>query len=138
MHVYDVNLACIGNVTTSCTDFDIRLVDGPDEGSGRVEVCLGGLWGTICDDGWNSNDATVVCRQLGYGALERAVPTREGYFGEGSGPIHLSRVLCSSATNTTLSDCNKDMSGINGCRQREDAGVICMGEGEYHTNNVCY
>ena len=48
------------------TDGEVRLVDGPSDREGTVQVCVGGAWGTIHHNSWGSQDATVVCRQLGH------------------------------------------------------------------------
>ena len=56
----------------------------------------------------------------------RGIPTRAAYFGEGSGPIHLTNAQCKN-DDTRLLNCVVNMTGVNGCTHSEDAGVICRG-----------
>ena len=58
----------------------LRLVDGPQEGSGRVEILHEGQWGTVCDDNFGTEEAQVVCRALGY---NNAVPRGYATYGQG-------------------------------------------------------
>ena len=49
-----------------CTDGQLRLAGSNVGNEGRVEICLNNEWGTICDDGWSTNDANVACGVLGF------------------------------------------------------------------------
>ena len=60
------NLSSIYFIAAPCSTGPVRLVGGNIPNEGRVEICINNVWGTVCDDGWSSTDATVVCRQLGY------------------------------------------------------------------------
>ena len=49
-----------------CQDGDIQLTRGSYSNVGRIDLCVRGTWATICSKSFDSKDASVVCRQLGY------------------------------------------------------------------------
>ena len=98
------------------------MADGGAPNQGRVEINVGGVWGTLCDYGWDINDAQVVCRMLNLSAAT-AVP-RYAVFGEGRGPIWLDYVRCTGNENSLL-DCPHLAHWYTGCGHNYDAGVVC-------------
>ena len=65
VHVICMNMCNIVFSPAPCTSGSVRLAGGSSEDSGRVEICVDGKWGTICNNGFDDNDARVMCRQLG-------------------------------------------------------------------------
>ncbi|KAF4022835.1 hypothetical protein G4228_014557, partial [Cervus hanglu yarkandensis] len=109
-------------ISLSSDSRQLRLVDGGGPCAGRVEILDQGSWGTICDDGWDLDDARVVCRQLGCGEALNA--TRSAHFGAGSGPIWLDDLNC-TGNESHVWRCPSRGWGRHNCRHKEDAGVVC-------------
>ena len=59
----------IPTCSTACESGSIRLVGGTVPWEGRVEVCKDEVWGTVCDDFWSTEDATVACRWAGFSPI---------------------------------------------------------------------
>lgn len=111
-----------GECTAASPGLGLQLINGETRCAGRVELYRGGSWGTVCDDGWDLDDAEVVCRQIGCGVALYS-PSR-AYFGPGSGSIFLSNVHC-RGDELYLWDCPSSWWNTQNCDHAEDAGVIC-------------
>lgn len=111
-----------------CTgaEVTVRLVGGTWLGEGRVELFYAGVWGTICNAYWNTQDANAVCRQLGFsGGL--AITTAR--FGKGVGVTWMNNVAC-SGSESRIQDCSFSGWGASECHHSRDAGVVCKGTGQ--------
>ena len=117
-------------------DIAVRLVDGTTDYEGRVEVYHNGEWGTVCADGWDLDDARVVCRQLGYG---QAISARsDAFYGQGSGRIWLDNINC-DGTESTIEDCLHSEWGGRNCDHYEGAGVKCSASnGNFNINIIVH
>uniref|UniRef100_A0A8C8CC44 Lysyl oxidase homolog n=1 Tax=Oncorhynchus tshawytscha TaxID=74940 RepID=A0A8C8CC44_ONCTS len=130
-HSEDVGVVCsqrriagfkfISTLTNNVEQPLVRLRGGANIGEGRVEVLKNGEWGTVCDDSWNLEAATVVCRELGFGSAKEALAG--GKLGQGMGPVHMNEVKC-SGFEKSLTECYFNRDAL-GCSHEEDAAVRC-------------
>ncbi|KAM9211327.1 LOW QUALITY PROTEIN: scavenger receptor cysteine-rich domain-containing protein DMBT1-like [Leptosomus discolor] len=101
---------------------ELRLVNGPNSCAGRLEVLHNQQWGSVCDNGWDMEDAKVVCRQLGCSTPISAPGWAR--FGRGYDPIWLETVSC-QGTEAALTECRAKVWGTHSCHHGEDASVVC-------------
>ncbi|XP_063435793.1 uncharacterized protein LOC134716719 [Mytilus trossulus] len=111
------SVVCIRQNVTD--DFQI-YIDNLD--SGEVRVLQYGIRGTVCQDGWDDNDAKVICHQNGYlngqifGTLKLLSQID---------PIWLTKVEC-SGNEASIYDCSFSMNLTTQCSSNlQPAGVIC-------------
>ena len=82
-----------------------------------------GVFGTICDDSWDINDASVVCKMLlGTEWTGSAQALDEAHYGEGTSVIWLDDVDC-NGNEQHIGQCVFTTS--DNCFHSEDAGVSC-------------
>ncbi|XP_070178921.1 uncharacterized protein [Littorina saxatilis] len=104
----------------------VRLADGTAPYIGRVEVLIDGAWGTVCDDYFGTEEAAVVCRQLGYTDLTQSTTT--SHQGASSLPILLDDVNCAE-DEASLELCNHNGVGIHNCGGYEQQWIRCAAPG---------
>jgi len=102
----------------------VGLIDnstGLESSVGRVEVFRDNVWGTVCDDFFDRNDADAACKQ--WGSRTRAISWNgNAFYGQGTGPIQIDNANC-AANIESLFLCSVLLH--HNCDHSEDVGVSC-------------
>ena len=100
----------------------MRLVGGSLPNEGRLEVYYNGEWGTVCDNGWDDYDSSLVCSQLGFKSS-----TLSRQFKPGTGRILLDSITCTNKDTVLASCAHFGVGIISVCDHSKDVGIKCHG-----------
>ena len=80
------------------------------------------MWGTVCYvNEWDTKDAEVVCRMLGYPGVKQHKTTN---FTPVKGISWLDGLQC-TGKETSIANCNRTYAWGSGCYHKYDVGVSC-------------
>ena len=101
----------------------VRLMNGENTYSGRVEVYHSGQWGTICDDLFDLKDGEVVCRQLGFPGVSHVYTA----YVSAADSVHIwmDNVEC-LGSEQRIDQCTHNGWAVNNCAHTEDVGLACL------------
>eukprot|EP00057_Strongylocentrotus_purpuratus_P028572 XP_011683046.1 PREDICTED: neurotrypsin [Strongylocentrotus purpuratus] len=123
-HAEDAGVRC----SLTSGNGEVRLVDGPSERKGRLEIFNDFQWGSVCDDSWDRAASEVVCGQLGFsGKTDYFTADQKGY-GIVEGQIWLDSVSC-EGWEVRLEHCDHSGWGVHDCTHSKDVGVACDATG---------
>jgi deleted-in-malignant-brain-tumors protein 1 len=112
---------------------------GNKDYEGRVDIFHSSEWGTVCDDGWNTNNARVICRQLGYSggtSISIAPYGQAAPYGQGVGRIWMDDVRC-KGNEHNISLCSFNGWGVHNCGHYKDIGVACIKNNTQKGIRIC-
>uniref|UniRef100_A0A1X7U078 SRCR domain-containing protein n=1 Tax=Amphimedon queenslandica TaxID=400682 RepID=A0A1X7U078_AMPQE len=101
----------------------VRLQDGDYSNEGRVEVYCNGQWGMICSDGFDSNNANTICKQLGYDSYDKFNHT--SIFNNTIQPIWNTNMYSTASHRCFGSGNTCPSASVTNCSQLNDVTLTC-------------
>ncbi|XP_032413395.1 scavenger receptor cysteine-rich type 1 protein M130-like isoform X2 [Xiphophorus hellerii] len=110
-----------GNLEIVCSD-SVRLVQGTNRCSGRLEVKTNQSWSSVCEKDFDLQDAEVVCREISCGPPS----VHQGaLYGEAEAPVGSREFLCEGSESALLNCSSRKSSGRNSCSPGQAVGLTC-------------
>ena len=111
-------------VPSSLLPDSVRLVNGSNRCSGRLEVKSNQIWSSVCETDFDQQDAEVVCRELGCGAPKVLLGA---LYGEPEAPMWSREFKCDGHESALL-DCDSSPLTRNTCPPGKTVGLACSGK----------